>query len=100
MGAIPEPAFDRADVSITDGVLQHVVREAVDLHKNDPGDVGGDGPATLGLPPDDLAVVEVVVIDGQERRDDRVDEGEADGNRNARPDAVNLEAVDHLRPEI
>ncbi len=100
MRTVAEPALDGADVAIADGALQDVVREAVDLHEDDPGNVGAQCLAALGLPADDLAVVEVVVVDGEEGRGDGVDESEADGNGDARPDAVHLETLDEQGPEI
>jgi len=70
-----------------------LVREAVDLEEYHARDVGRSSPLTRGGSPDDVAVVEVVVVvDSQERRDVRVhycqDEGYDDPPEHPDPEAV------------
>jgi hypothetical protein len=71
------------------------VREAVDLQEDHTRDVGRSSTLACGGSLDDVAVVEVVV-DSQERRDDRVYHREDEGRYDA-PEHPNPEAVDDPR---
>ena len=86
------PARQVRRVAVADRAAQHVVREPVDLEEVDARHVGLD-PARLARPAaHDLPVPEVLVVEREQRGEQRVDHREAERHGNAVPEAVDLDA--------
>ena len=96
MVSVAQPAREIGSVAVANRPSQHVVGEAVDLEEVDARNVEV---ALRAQPPrpalDGVPVPEVVVVDGEQRRDRRVHDREAEGD-----DHSDAEAVDgHSRIE-
>ena len=82
--SVADPARERRQVAVAERPLDHVVGEPVDLEEVDAGHVASldrRRPWRRACALEDVAVVEVVVVDRQQRGRERVDDRDADRDR-------------------
>ena len=95
VGAVAQPGGHRRRASVPHRPHEHVVREPVDLQKQDPRNVARRRRflrlSRVSL--DHLAVVEIVVVDPQEQRHHVVDQRQAERNDDRRPQPADLHRV-------
>ncbi len=92
MAAVVDPSGHRGRVPVPDRPHQHGMGEAVDLEEVQGRNVGLDRTVLPRLPADHVAVVEVVVVDREQRGPERADDREANRDDDARPDVVDGDA--------
>ena len=90
---VVHPAREVRCVAVPDRALQHVIREPVDLEEVDAR--GAEVALRAKMPDaalDHVAVPEVVVVDGQQGGDGRVDDGQPERDRHGGADPLHVHA--------
>ena len=100
MRSVVDPAGERGKVAVAQRAADHVVGEPVDLEEVDAGNVEVHAVRLApGRSLQHVAVVEVVVVDCQERGGERVHDGDADRDRDPGGQVANVHRGLELRDQ-
>jgi hypothetical protein len=98
--ALTDPARQRRGVAVAQSPAQHVVGQAVDLEEDDARHIRFDPVAPPRLAAHDVAIPGLVLLDREQRRDQRGQHCQPDHDDDTRPPVIHVRAwhrVDHQR---